>query len=39
MHYGAMTCVRLRYANRTYRAAFDLGFDLGFDLAFDSAFD
>jgi hypothetical protein len=43
MHYGAMTCVRLRYANRTYRAgfdlAFDLAFDLGFDLGFDSAFD
>ncbi|AZP13319.1 hypothetical protein [Undibacterium parvum] len=36
MHYGAMTCVRLRYANRTYRAAFDVAFELAFDFAFES---
>jgi hypothetical protein len=36
---GAMTCVRLRYANRTYRAAFDVAVDSAFDLAFDSTFD
>jgi hypothetical protein len=26
-----MTCVRLRWANRTYRAAFDLAFDSDFE--------
>ncbi len=37
--YGIARCVRLRLANRTYRATFSLAFELAVDSAFDVAFE